>query len=629
MSSLPKTELNSERPSEWSLLRLLTCGSVDDGKSTLIGRLLFDCQQIPEDQLATLRRDSERLGTRGKELDYALLVDGLEAEREQGITIDVAYRYFRSSRRVFIIADTPGHEQYTRNMVTGASNADVAILLVDARKGLLTQTKRHSRICSLLGIKHVVLAINKMDLVGYAQERFQEIVQHFSEFSRGLSFENMQTIPVVAVDGDNIVHRSERMAWYKEPTILQYLERVQPQRALRRQPLRFLVQLVLRPDQSFRGLAGPLLSGRLRCGDHVVSATTGRATAIAKILRSGREVTSATAGDALTVVLKDELDVARGDLLVPPDHPIGVTDQMAATLVWMSEQAMLPGRSYIMRIGAQEIPASVTRIRHIIDPDTGEHLSGRELHLNQIGACQVSTLAPVPCDPYEDNRLTGSFILIDRASKETIGAGMVEFALRRAANLHSQSLVVSKESRAALNAQKPAILWFTGLSGAGKSTIANLLEQRLHAKGVHTYLLDGDNIRLGVNRDLGFTDADRVENIRRAGEIAKLFVDAGIVVLCAFISPFAAERDAIRAKMAQGEFVEIFVDAPLEICLQRDPKGLYAKAQAGGIANFTGLGSGYEPPIAPELVLKTAETSAEYLADQALLWLIQRGYIRG
>jgi bifunctional enzyme CysN/CysC len=610
-------------------LRFLTCGSVDDGKSTLIGRLLVDAAAVPEDQLATLARDSKRFGTTGEALDLALLMDGLEAERQQAITIDVAYRYFCTPIRSFIIADTPGHEQYTRNMATGASNCDAAVLLVDARKGLLPQTRRHSLICTLLGIRHVVLAVNKLDLVGFSQATFDAIEAAYREFARALALDSLTAIPVCALNGDNVVKRSRNTPWYRGPALLEHLEALEVSEPAHGRALRFPVQWVNRSSPEFRGFAGTVASGVIRRGDRVAVAASMRQSTVARIVTFDDDLDAAQAGMPVTLTLADEIDVARGDVLVRPDETLPhVLDQFSATLVWMSDEPMLPGRAYQMRSGNMFVPATVTSLRHKLDVETQEHLAARQLTLNEIGQCHLSTATPVCFDRYADNRETGSLILINRATNATVAAGMIEHPLSRATNVHRQALAVTKRQRAALNAQRPAILWFTGLPSAGKSTIANLVENALHARGVHTYMLDGDNVRLGLNRDLGFTQADRVENIRRVGEVARLFVDAGTIVLCSFISPFEAERQMVRGLVEAGEFVEVFVDASIETCAQRDPKGLYRRARAGEIRNFTGIDSPYEPPAAPELRLDTEHATAQELAAQVLRWLHENAYLR-
>jgi bifunctional enzyme CysN/CysC len=604
---------------EKGLLRFLTCGSVDDGKSTLIGRLLYDSKLILDDQLASITRDSGRYGTLGEETDLALLVDGLEAEREQGITIDVAYRYFATPRRAFIVADTPGHEQYTRNMATGASTTDLAVVLVDARKGVLSQTRRHSYICSLLGVRSIVLAVNKIDLVEWSEEVFRRIVAEYLSFVGPLNFSKVVPIPMSARHGDNIVARSQRTSWYDGPSLLDHLETVEVAQTAARLALRFPVQWVNRPNLDFRGYAGTVASGRVAVGDDVVVASSGKASRIQRIVTFDGDRASANAGDAVTLTLADEVDIGRGDVLVPPQQRPEVTDQFRAHLLWMNEEPLLPGRSYLLRIGTRTLPAQVTTLKYKIDVNTLEQRPGRTLRLNEIGFCNLSTASPVAFDAYADNRRTGAFVLIDRFTHATAGAGMIAFGLRRATNIHRQSHLVDKAARAALNCQTPCVLWFTGLPGSGKSTLANLVEKALHRRGIHTMTLDGDNIRHGVNRDLGFTEADRVENIRRVGETAKLFVEAGLVVLCSFISPFRAERDMVRELLAPGEFAEIFVDVPLAECIRRDPKGLYAKALAGGIENFTGIDSPYEAPQAPDIhvagVQETPETAAARIVD--------------
>ena len=612
---------------ESSPLRFLTCGSVDDGKSTLIGRLLYDTKLIMEDQLVALRRDSLKHGTTGDDMDFALLVDGLEAERQQGITIDVAYRFFATPRRSFIVADTPGHEQYTRNMATGASNSEAAVILVDARKGVLTQTRRHSYICSLLGIRHVIVAINKIDLVDFSGERFHHIVGDYLGFAHSLGFASVATVPVSARFGDNVTFSSGRMPWYDGPTLLEHLESLDIERGMDTKPLRFPVQWVNRPNLDFRGFSGTVASGSVRTGDRVVVAASGKATAVARIVTADGDLPEARAGEAVTLTLADEVDVARGDVLTHADDRPEVVDQFAAHILWMAEDEMLPGRSYLMRIGTKFVPARITSLRHKVDINTLEHMAARTLGLNEIGLCNLSTSSPVAFDPYSENRATGAFILIDRFTNATAGAGMITFGLRRATNIHRQSVLVDKSLRQRMNGHQPAILWFTGLSGSGKSTIASIVERELHARGAHTYMLDGDNVRHGLNRDLGFTDADRVENIRRVGEVARLFVDAGLVVLCSFISPFRAERRMVRELVAPEEFVEIFVDTPLEECIRRDPKGLYARAREGKIKNFTGIDSPYEVPENAEIVVDTREGTAETAARQIVASLVERRII--
>jgi len=609
------------------LLRFITCGSVDDGKSTLIGRLLHDSKLIFEDQLSSLVKDSARHGTTGDDIDFALLVDGLEAEREQGITIDVAYRFFATPKRSFIVADTPGHEQYTRNMATGASNAQLAVILIDARKGVLVQTRRHSLICSLLGIRHVVVAINKIDLVGFEQNTFDRIASDYNAFASELGFTTVFPIPISARFGDNITEPSPNTPWYRGRTLLQQLETVDVEGAIESKPFRFPVQWVNRPNLDFRGYAGTVASGRINAGDPIVIATTGRSSRVKEIVTYDGPLPAASTGDAVTLTLTDDIDIARGDVLVSPTACPEVSDQFAAHVIWMSEEPLFPGRSYLARIGTKTVSISITALKYKIDVNNGDHLASRTLALNDIGFCNFSTSVPVAFDPYDQNRQTGSFIIIDRFNNHTVGAGMIAFGLRRGPNIHWQPLLVGKAERAALKHQKPAILWFTGLSGAGKSTVANIVEQRLHMAGHHTMLLDGDNVRHGLCRDLGFTEADRVENIRRAGEVAKLMTESGLIVLCSFISPYRAEREMVRNLVAAGEFIEVFVDTPIEECMRRDPKGLYAKAQAGQIKNFTGVDAPYESPISPELHLLTVGHEPQQLAEQVLGELAERGII--
>lgn len=615
-----------EEPSK-DLLRFLTCGSVDDGKSTLIGRLLHDSNQVFEDQLATLAKDSIRPGTAGGHIDLALLVDGLEAEREQGITIDVAYRFFSTAKRSFIVADTPGHEQYTRNMATGASQADLAVLLVDARKSLLVQTRRHSLICSLLGLRHVVLAINKIDLVSYQAEIFDRIVSEYGAFALQLGFASIVPIPISARDGDNITRRSDNTPWYQGPTLLDHLETVDVESDVVEKPFRFPVQWVNRPDLDFRGYAGTVASGFINAGDPIAVAGSGQISNVKEILTYEGPQASAHAGDAITVTLDDEIDIARGDLLVDPAFRPEVSDQFAAHVIWMSEQKLTPGRSYLARIGTKLTPVTVTGIKYRLDVNTREHLAAHTLGLNDIAFCNLATGTPVAFDPYAQSRKTGSFILIDRSTNHTLGAGMIAFGLRRGTNIHWQATLIGRSERASHKHQRPAIIWFTGLSGAGKSTIANIVERQLHASGHHTMLLDGDNLRHGLNRDLGFTEADRVENIRRAGEVAKLMLDAGLIVLCSFISPYRSEREMARRLVSEGEFVEVFVDTPIDECARRDPKGLYAKAKAGTIKNFTGFDAPYEPPTKPEVHLQTVNREPEQLAERLVRKLVELGII--
>ncbi|MBD1545112.1 sulfate adenylyltransferase subunit CysN [Roseibium aggregatum] len=606
-------------------LRFLTCGSVDDGKSTLIGRLLYDTKLIFEDQLAALERDSKKHGTVGEEIDLALLVDGLEAEREQGITIDVAYRFFATDKRKFIVADTPGHEQYTRNMATGASTADLAVLLVDARNGLMVQTRRHAFIASLLGIRHVVLAVNKIDLVDYSETRFEEIRAEFESFANGFDFETFVAIPMSARFGDNVTARSERMGWYNGPTLLEHLETVDVGEHVLEAPFRFPVQWVNRPNLDFRGYSGTIASGKVAVGDSVVVAGPGKTSKVARIIAPEGDVKTARAEEAVTITLEDEIDISRGDQLCAPEARPDVADQMAAHVIWMADDAMLPGRSYLMKIGTKTVTATVTEIKHKINVNSFEHIAAKKLDLNEIAFCNLALSQAVAFDPYEANRSTGSFILIDRMTNATVGAGMVWFALRRATNIHWQALEVDKAARAESLGQKPAVLWFTGLSGSGKSTIASIVEKKLHAEGKQTYTLDGDNIRHGLNRDLGFTDADRVENIRRVGEVARLFADAGLITLVSFISPFRSERGMARELLDEGEFFEVFVDTPIEECKKRDPKGLYKKAAAGEIKNFTGIDSPYEAPENAEIHLHNVNRDPEEVADEVIRFLKDKG----
>ncbi len=605
-------------------LRFLTCGSVDDGKSTLIGRLLYEQNLIFDDQLAALERDSKKSGTNGADVDFALLLDGLEAEREQGITIDVAYRYFSTQRRAFVVADTPGHEQYTRNMATGASNAELAVLLVDARKGLLSQTHRHAVIASLLGIRHIVLAVNKIDLVGFDQSVFEQISSSFSRFAGALGFKAIQAIPVSARDGDNVSSRSERTPWYSGPHLLGYLETIDVEDDRAGKPFRMPVQWVNRPNADFRGFAGTVVSGRTKPGDEVVVLPSGRATKIKAVFGPSGKSGAAQIGDSVTLTLADEIDVSRGDMFAAPRDRPQVADQFAAHLVWMSAENLFPGRPYLMKVNHSTLPATVTEIKHRIDVTTLSKLAAKTLALNEVAVCNVSVARPVVFDAYADNRDTGAFILIDRYSNETVAAGMIDFALRRATNIHHHEHLVSKTGRVNLMRHRPAVLWFTGLPGSGKSTIANLVEAALHARGAHTVILDGDNVRHGLNKDLGFTEPDRVENVRRIGEVAKLMTDAGLIVLCSFISPFCAERQMVRELLDNGEFIEVFVDTPLEECIARDPKGLYRRALAGEIKNFTGVDQPYEAPENPELHLLAGSKNADRLASEVVEALVQR-----
>lgn len=610
-----------------SLLRFLTCGSVDDGKSSLIGRLLYDTKLIFEDQLAGIEKDSKKFGTVGEDIDLALLVDGLQAEREQGITIDVAYRFFTTDKRKFIVADTPGHEQYTRNMATGASNSDLAVILIDARKGILTQTRRHSFIVSLLGIKHVVLAVNKIDLVGHSQAVFDRIVADYREFSGRFGFQTLQAIPLSARYGDNVLERSDNMPWYDGPTLVEHLETVEIDQDLQQQPFRLQVQWVNRPDLNFRGFAGTLASGTVRPGDDIVVARSGKASKVARIVTHDGDLDQAIAGQAVTLTLDDEIDISRGDVLVPAEQRPEVSDQFQAHLIWMSEVPLLPGRPYILKVGARTISATVTGIKHKIDVNTFNELAAKALPLNEVAVVNIQTQEPIAFDAYGDNHDMGAFIVIDRVSNLTLGAGMIDFGLRRATNVHWQALDVSKDSRAGIKNQRAVVLWFTGLSGAGKSTIANLVEKKLLSLNHHTYLLDGDNVRHGLNNDLGFAPADRVENIRRVAEVSRLMVDAGLITLVSFISPYRAERQLARDLLQPGEFIEIHVATPLDVAEARDAKGLYKKARAGEITNFTGIDSPYEVPENPELVLDTTDTSPDILAERIVTYLGERGFL--
>lgn len=598
------------------LLRFITCGSVDDGKSTLIGRLLYDSKMIFDDQLSALEADSRRVGTQGQEIDFALLVDGLAAEREQGITIDVAYRFFTTEKRKFIVADCPGHEQYTRNMVTGASTADLAVILIDARKGVLVQTRRHSYLCHLLGIRHFVLAVNKMDLVNYSQVRFDEIVADYAAFAQSLGISHVTAIPISGFKGDNITTPSANTPWYAGPVLVDHLETV----ALDRGdppggPLRMPVQWVNRPDLDFRGFAGQIAFGQVRPGDAVRILPSGRTTRVRRIVTMDGDLEVASAGQSVTLTFADEIDCSRGDVITAADAPAEVADQFEATLVWLDEQPLLPGRGYWLKLGTQAVTATVQPPKYAINVNTLDHLAAKTLDLNAIGVAELAMDRPVVFEPYSQNKALGGFILIDKLTNRTVAAGMLHFSLRRAQNVHWQPTDITRADHAALKNQKPLVLWFTGLSGAGKSTIANAVEKRLYLMNRHTFLLDGDNIRHGLNKDLGFTEADRIENIRRVGEVARLMADAGLIVLTAFISPFRAEREMVRSMLPEGEFIEIFVDTPLEVAEARDVKGLYKKARSGVLKNFTGVDSPYEPPEAPEIRVNTVEMTVEEAAD--------------
>jgi bifunctional enzyme CysN/CysC len=610
-----------------SLLRFITCGSVDDGKSTLIGRLLYESHMVFEDHLAALEVDSKKVGTQGDELDFALLVDGLGAEREQGITIDVAYRFFSTETRKFIVADTPGHEQYTRNMVTGASTADVAVILVDARYGVLTQTRRHSYIVSLLGIKHVAVAINKLDLVDYSEEVFNRIEADYRAFAADIGLDEITCIPMSALRGENITSLSEHTPWYAGPTLMGYLEGVKVDDDRQSGPFRMPVQWVNRPDLDFRGFAGEIVGGTIKVGDAVRVVPAGTTSTVARIVTLDGDLLEAVAGQSVTLTLADEIDCSRGDVLCASDHPAPSADQFRTHLVWMSEEPLQPGRAYLVKIGARTVGASISGPEFRIDVNTLEQQTASTLCLNEIGVCDIRLDRPIAFDPYVDNRDMGGFIVIDRLTNNTVGAGMLRAALRRSHNVHWQAVEVNKTSHASLKGQQPAVVWFTGLSGAGKSTIANLVEKRLHAEGIHTYLLDGDNVRHGLNKDLGFSETDRHENIRRIAEVSRLMVDAGLVVLTSFISPFRAERAMARALLEEGEFVEVHVDTPLDVAEQRDTKGLYAKARRGELPDFTGIDSPYEAPESPEVRLDTTSTTPEEAAEHVVAYLRERGFL--
>jgi len=604
------------RHEQKSLLRFITCGSVDDGKSTLIGRLLYDSKMIFEDQLAALEADSKRVGTQGQEIDFALLVDGLAAEREQGITIDVAYRFFTTEKRKFIVADTPGHEQYTRNMVTGASTADLAVILIDARKGVLTQTRRHSFLAHLLGIRHIVLAVNKMDLVGYDKAVFDRIALAYRAFASEIGITHFTAIPISGFKGDNITALSENTPWFKGPALIEHLESVELSSASdEAKPFRLPVQWVNRPNLDFRGFSGQLASGTVKPGDAVRILPSGKTTTVGRIVTLDGDLDEAVAGQSVTLTLADEIDCSRGDVIAAADNPPESADQFEATLVWMADEAMIPGRAYWLKLATQSVSATVQAPKYEINVNTLDHLAAKTLDLNGIGVVELTTDKPITFEAYTDNRTLGGFILIDKLTNATVAAGMLHFSLRRAQNVHWQATDVSREARADLKNQKPALLWFTGLSGSGKSTIANLVEKKLYRMNRHSFLLDGDNVRHGLNRDLGFTEADRIENIRRVGEVAKLMTDAGLIVITAFISPFRAERDMVRSMLPEGEFFEIFIDTPLEEAERRDVKGLYRKARAGQLKNFTGIDSPYEAPANPEIHIDTTRITPEEAAD--------------
>jgi bifunctional enzyme CysN/CysC len=599
-----------------SLLRFITCGSVDDGKSTLIGRLLYDSKMIFEDQLAALEADSKRVGTQGQEIDFALLVDGLAAEREQGITIDVAYRFFTTEKRKFIVADTPGHEQYTRNMVTGASTADLAVILIDARKGVLTQTRRHSFLAHLIGIKHIVLAVNKMDLVGYEKAVFDRITLAYRAFASEIGITNFTAIPISGFKGDNITALSDNMPWFTGPALIEHLENVEIGSAAdEAKPFRLPVQWVNRPNLDFRGFSGQLASGKVKPGDAVRILPSGKTTTVDRIVTLDGDLDEAVAGQSVTLTLADEVDCSRGDVIAAADAPPEAADQFEATLVWMADEAMIPGRAYWLKLATQSVSATVQAPKYEINVNTLDHLAAKTLDLNGIGVVELSTDKPITFEAYGDNRTLGGFILIDKLTNATVAAGMLHFSLRRAQNVHWQATDIDRDMRANLKNQRPALLWFTGLSGSGKSTIANLVEKKLHRMNRHSFLLDGDNVRHGLNRDLGFTEADRIENIRRVGEVAKLMSDAGLIVITAFISPFRAEREMVRGMLPEGEFIEVFIDTPLAEAERRDVKGLYRKARAGQLKNFTGIDSPYEAPESPEIRIDTIAMTPEEAAD--------------
>ena len=616
-----------ERHERKSMLRFITCGSVDDGKSTLIGRMLYDSKLVFEDHLAALEQDSKVVGTQGGELDFALLVDGLAAEREQGITIDVAYRFFSTEKRKFIVADTPGHEQYTRNMVTGASTADLAVILIDARQGVLTQTRRHSYLVSLIGIRHIVLAINKLDLVDYSEDVFNSIVSEYTAFAEQIGLTNIVPIPISALRGDNVTDRSENTPWYHGPTLIGHLETVEVDRELEAKPFRLPVQWVNRPDLDFRGFSGEITSGVVRAGDKVRVLPSGRESTVERIVTFDGDLEQAAAGQSITLSLADEIDISRGDILAAASSPPAVADQFEAHIIWMSEAEMLPGRPYLLKIGARTVNATLAQPKYKVNVNTLEHSAAKTLELNEIGVCNLNVDRPIAFDPYVESRDTGGFILIDKFTNGTVACGLLHFALRRSDNVHWQALEINKDARALQKSQRPAVLWFTGLSGSGKSTIANIVEKKLYELGRHTYLLDGDNVRHGLNKDLGFTDADRVENIRRVSEVSALMVDAGLFVLVSFISPFRAERRMARERVGDGEFIEIYVSTPLSVAETRDPKGLYAKARRGELSNFTGIDSPYEEPEAPEITIDTESMSAEQAADQIIDYLRSNDFL--
>ena len=624
ISELIATDIESYLKSheEKSLLRFITCGSVDDGKSTLIGRMLYESHMLFDDQLSSLKADSKKVGTQGEEIDFALLVDGLAAEREQGITIDVAYRFFSTDKRKYIVADTPGHEEYTRNMATGASTADVAIILVDAEQGVLTQTRRHSFIVSMVGVKKVLLAINKLDLVNYSEEIYDKIVSDYQDFAQtALDIDSITSIPISALIGDNVVKKSENTPWYNGQTIMEYLETVEISNQKTLQSFRMPVQWVNRPNSNFRGFSGLISSGEINSGDKIRILPGGQTSTIKSIVTWGGNLTTAKAGQSVTIILDDEIDVSRGDVITISEDPCGEGDQFQARILWMNENPMMPGRQYLLKSNSQSAMLTLGRLKHRIDVNTLDHLPAKTLEINEIGVCNISLDKRIAFDSYDKNQTMGGFIVIDRLSNNTVGMGLIDFALRRSENIHWQKMDVSQESRAEQKSQVPKIIWFTGLSGSGKSSIANILEKKLQSLGRHTITLDGDNIRHGINRDLGFTDADRVENIRRVGEVAKLMLNSGLICITSFISPFESERKMVRSLVSENEFIEVFVDTPLSVCEQRDVKGLYAKARSGEIPNFTGISSPFEKPINPEIRIDTLNISAEEAADQIIEFL--------
>ena len=624
ISELIATDIESYLKSheEKSLLRFITCGSVDDGKSTLIGRMLYESHMLFDDQLSSLKADSKKVGTQGEEIDFALLVDGLAAEREQGITIDVAYRFFSTDKRKYIVADTPGHEEYTRNMATGASTADVAIILVDAEQGVLTQTRRHSFIVSMVGVKKVLLAINKLDLVNYSEEIYDKIVSDYQEFAQtALDIESITSIPISALIGDNVVKKSENTPWYNGQTIMEYLETVEISNQKTLQSFRMPVQWVNRPNSNFRGFSGLISSGEINSGDKIRILPGGQTSTINSIVTCDGNLTAAKAGQSVTIILDDEIDVSRGDVIAISEDPCSEADQFQTRILWMNENPMIPGRQYLLKSNSQSAMLTLGRLKHRIDVNTLDHLPAKTLEINEIGVCNISLDKRIAYDSYDKNQTMGGFIVIDRLSNNTVGMGLIDFALRRSENIHWQKMDVSQESRAEQKSQAPKIIWFTGLSGSGKSSIASILEKKLQSLGRHTITLDGDNIRHGINRDLGFTDADRVENIRRVGEVAKLMLNSGLICITSFISPFESERKMVRSLVSENEFIEVFVDTPLSVCEQRDVKGLYAKARSGEIPNFTGISSPFEKPINPEIRIDTLNISAEEAADQIIEFL--------